>query len=900
MRFFKIFILTFAFLAIALTITYRARVLVINHFITAQLSSIKANITCLDISLASNMNIIIDKLCLHTPKADIETTDTVIQWQNFPHLNITNIDIDKVNIKGLTPLFTTTNHIAQTNSPQSIKRLLLTTLQPYTEQISQFKLPVKINIAEIFYLPFSVTNKDKTLNKTAKSSRVAPYIATLSTMDNTLYFSLRNSEKIEFIKAKLSKNKSDFSIALSSKLTLLKNFITIHQLPITPKFQSILNTHKISGHFNSTIEYHAGYLDLQNTFTEIKIDSDSEIDSNSEFKLLGTLNFSTRLKLSSNKKTNETTTVKYSNKSNKSTDKSTVQHHDEITLTFNGKNEISLDYKQASLVKWLAINNFPTELISLTKDNPLSQLTLKLQDDSTLVLNQEKIAHKTLTKNTLSINAIEISAHSHDKIHQASFRDIVFTPPYSNNNTRKKTPYTFAINKFSIDSQLNLESVSDLAKFTTAPVSFHLIGSVNKTAKQTTLNLTKNSSIIVNNLSVYKTKNAKKPLFIKSLTSLLNGNIQLLKNNVILLNVNVHSQTSAVNIPKILQLNSFELVSEIKGKLDHIKINAIAKADGITLGNIIINGPVLSPKIQASANKLALTDLLSLNIKLPSKISLTEGTLNYSVSGQLTDLSSIENTPFIINAALHSVSGTIKEIGWQNLNWQQRFKLHLGKITSVKNNDNNLTVQLINTSAPISKLAMKLNWTFNKYFRLYNTKLTANILGGSVNLPNIQWPFQQNHSVKVQLNNIDLAKVVALNKKQGIIVTGYISGEIPVTFDGEKYSIKNGELHNTTDGLIQVVNNPAVVNLKANNSELKFAFDALENLHYHQLSSAVSLADDGYMLLETVIKGHNPDIDNDVNLNFNLSYDLPGLLKSLSITENFENRLIKDLQKNKE
>ena len=900
MRFFKVFLLTFAILAIILTITYRARVLVSNHFITAQLSSIKVNITCLDISLTSNMNIMIDKLCLHTPKADIETTDTVIQWQNFPHLNITNIDIDKVNIKGITPLFTTTNHIVQTNSQQSIKQLLLTTLQPYTEKISQFKLPVKINIAEIFYLPFSVTNKGKALNKIAKSSRVAPYIATLSTIDNTLYFSLRNSEKIEFIKAKLSKNKSDFSIALSSKLTLLKNFITIHQLPITPKFQSLLNAHKISGHFNSTIEYHAGYLDLQNTFAEIEIDSDSKIGNNSEFKLLGTLNFSTRLKLSSNKKTNDTTTVKYSNKSNKSTDKSTVQHHDEITLTFNGKNEISLDYKQASLVKWLAINNFPIELSSLIKDNPLSQLTLKLPDDSTLVLNQAKTTHKALTKNTLSINAIEISAHSHDKIHQASFRDIVFTLPYSNNNTRKKTPYIFAINKFSIDSPLKLVSVTDLAKFTTAPVSFHLIGSVNKTAKQTTLHLTNNSSITVNNLMVYKAKNAKKPFFIKSLTSRLNGNIQLLKNNAIFLNVNVHSQTSAVNIPEILQVNAFELVSEIKGKLDNIKMNAIAKADGITLGHIIINGPVLSPKILVSANKLALTDLLSLNIQLPSKISLTEGTLNYNVSGQITDLSSIENTPFMINAALHSVSGTIKEIGWQNLNWQQRFKLHLGKITSVKNNDNNLTVQLINTSAPISNLAMKLNWTFNKHFRLYNTKLTANILGGSVKLANIQWPFQQNHSFKVQLNNIDLAKVVALNKKQGVIVTGYISGEIPVTFDGEKYSIENGELHNTTDGLIQVVNNPAVVNLKANNSELKFAFDALENLHYHQLSSAVSLADDGYMLLETVIKGHNPDIDNDVNLNFKLSYDLPGLLKSLSITENFENRLIKDLQKNKE
>jgi hypothetical protein len=78
------------------------------------------------------------------------------------------------------------------------------------------------------------------------------------------------------------------------------------------------------------------------------------------------------------------------------------------------------------------------------------------------------------------------------------------------------------------------------------------------------------------------------------------------------------------------------------------------------------------------------------------------------------------------------------------------------------------------------------------------------------------------------------------------------------------------------------------------------AFEALQNLHYHQLSSAVSMADDGYMLLETVIKGRNPDIDNDVNLNLNLSYDLLGLLESMSITQRFEESIIKGLQKHKE
>jgi hypothetical protein len=335
-RFFKLFLLTFSILVIVSIIAYRARVLVINHFIKAQLNSIKANITCLDISLASNMNIMIDKLCLHTPKADIEITDTVIQWQKNPHLKLSNIDINKINIKGITPLFTPTSHIAQINNKQSIKQLLLTTLQPYIEVISQFQLPVKVNISEIFYLPFSINNKDNRLNKIAKSPRIAPYTATLSTVDNTLYFSLRNNEKIEFIKVKLSKRKTDFSIALSGELTSLKNFITIHQLPITPKFQSILNTHKISGHFNSKIEYKVGYLNLQNTFTKIEIDSNSEIGSSSEFNLLATLNFSTRLKLSSNKKTTETTTGKHTNKN-------MVQYHDEITLTFNGKNEIKLD-----------------------------------------------------------------------------------------------------------------------------------------------------------------------------------------------------------------------------------------------------------------------------------------------------------------------------------------------------------------------------------------------------------------------------------------------------------------------------------------------------------------------------------------------------------------------------
>ena len=314
----------------------------------------------------------------------------------------------------------------------------------------------------------------------------------------------------------------------------------------------------------------------------------------------------------------------------------------------------------------------------------------------------------------------------------------------------------------------------------------------------------------------------------------------------------------------------------------------------------MIAGPTLAPKVQLAAQKLQLTDLLSLNIQLPAKIDLIDGLLDYSVSGQLTNLTDIKNTPLDVSVAITSASGDVEGIWLQELNWQQNFTFLAGKITTTPTTEENLTLELIETPTPISKISISTNWTFDKSFKFSANKLKADILGGSFSVPSLQWPFEHGHSVNVQLKSIDLEQVLALDKKQGIVVTGNISGELPVTFDGEKYIIDGGELHNISNGLIQVIDNPAVAELKANNSQLQLAFDALQNLHYHQLSSAVSMADDGYMQLDTVIKGRNPDIDNDVNLNLNLSYDLLGLLESLSITQRFEESIIKGLQKNKE
>jgi len=883
-------------------IIYSARISVIKNLAKEQLSLYQIKINCLDISLASNMAIMVDKLCLQSAKADIEIVDMAVQWQYFPQFKITSVDVKRTKIVGTEHLLSSISLDPQedelrnehSNNKQSISQLLSATLHPYTMQIEQFQLPIKINVAEISYLPFTDKNKPETSKNSRVNQQKTPYTASLSAVNDSFYFSLKNTDKIEFIKAELNKSKVGFSITLSSQLDLLKTLVNAHQLPITAELQNSLNTSEISGRIDTLIEYQADSLSMQNQLTDLMLASAKGIGTSEAFKIMAALNFESQFHLTANKTANSTNSEKL-NKNNQ-----------EIALAFTGKNVVSLEYSQPHFITMLEQNHISPAILSLIADNPLAKVTLKPKDNATLTLKSQQ----------LTLSGIDISASGDKRVHRMQLDNISLdftndSPALNNADDSEKTATQKAnaltIDSFIIDSQLKL---STLAKFTTEPLSLHLEGSLQKNEKQTELNLNEKSLITAKNIvltqqqgssaAVTTTTKNKFLLKLQTFTTKLEGNLQLMADNGLSVNVKALSQASQVSIPKTLQINSFEIFSDIKGTFDDIHINATASADEVILGSITIVGPALSPNVKLAANKLQLTDLLSLNIQLPTKIELIDGLLDYSVSGQLADWNHIEKSPFSISVALTSVSGEVDGIWIQELNWQQSFTLLAGKIATLPNATENLTVGLIETPTPISKLSINTHWTFNKSFKFSANKLKADVLGGSFSIPKVVWPFEHGHSVNVQLNSIDLEQVLALDKKQGIVVTGDISGELPITFDGEKFIIENGELYNISNGLIQVMDNPTVAELKENNTQLQLAFEALQNLHYHQLSSAVSMADDGYMLLETVIKGRNPDINNDVNLNLNLSYDLLGLLESMSITQRFEERIIKGLQKNKE
>ena len=884
MRFLRIVSIAIIALFTIFIITYNARVSVINTLIKEHLSLYQVKINYLDISLSGNLTLIVNKLCLQSPKADIEITDMLVQWQMFSQFKINNINVKQAKIKGTDHLFSNTASTHKNNNhhnkKQTINQLLSTTLEPYLKQINQFELPTNINIAELYYLPFSQNAPKKDNVK-----QPFPYIASLSVIDSTLSLTLKTIEKITIIELELNKFKSegklDLSLTLSGKLASLKTFINAHNLPITAQLQNSLNKNEVSGQIDTIIEYKADTINIQAQIKNFTIASNKGNGKDKPYKLVATLDIESQLQLASNKK--------FSIGKGKTSNKI----EPEITLSFTGKNLISIENSKSHIYSLLEQSQVSSTVISIFKDNPITQLTLKPKSNATLTIHNKQ----------LNLSGIELTASGDDRVHQIAIDNVMFNFIKNDNALTKNNANKISVENFIIDSQLKL---SNIVQFTTAPITLHLEGSLIKAETQSQLNLNKNSFFTAKHIMLAKqqskpTSNTKEKVLLElqTLSTKIEGELQLKANNTLIVNLKAHSQASQIALPKILQIKSFNLISDITGNPDNIHLNATASADGVSLGKIMIDGPALSPMVQLKATKLKLTDLLSLNIQLPIDIELIDGILNYRISGQLTDIAKFDKNLFNLSVELTSVSGEIDDIWIEELNWHQNFTLLGNKISSLPSDTENLTVGLIDIPTPISMLSTNIYWSYNQELNITASNLKADILGGSFAIPTIKWPFANGRSANVQLNSIDLEKVLALDKKQGIVVTGNISGQVPITFDGKKYIIEKGELHNINNGLIQIMNNPATEALVKDNTQLQLAFDALKNLHYHQLSSSVSMEDSGYMLLETVIKGHNPDIDNDVNLNLNLSYDLLGLLESMSITQRFEDNIIKDLQKGK-
>lgn len=287
-------------------------------------------------------------------------------------------------------------------------------------------------------------------------------------------------------------------------------------------------------------------------------------------------------------------------------------------------------------------------------------------------------------------------------------------------------------------------------------------------------------------------------------------------------------------------------------------------------------------------------------LQLPAlkPLKLTSGKLNLAFTS-LLDIKTRTLETASAKLSATDVTGEFNDTPWHDLSYFDEFEFSHGVWQSVLPTQTNLTVASLTKSESFKNI----NTNFSIYYANHQPRITVtdvalNAFGGQLHANQLTWPVIAPQHVAVDVTKLDLTHLLSLQKSDGIVVEGYISGQLPMMLatnaQGKtQVSIQEGLLNNVGPALIRVKDNPAVKNLKKQQANLKLAFEALEHLQVSDLSALVNMEPNGAMELDTKIKGYNPDIDNDVNFNLNLNYDLPGLIQSLLIADQLENNLTK-------
>ncbi len=704
--------------------------------------------------------------------------------------------------------------------------------------VAQLTLPASIHISQFDYQPFNPLNQR------------SQYHGQVSASNGGILWSLTDAHKKPIFSGSLKTTGTALQGTIKTDFVKVRDFLAKHNIKAPARFDDALT---IQGQLTTEFDWQDKKFSARNQLDNLNISSKQGLFDSSPFRS-GPFTISTNQVWQ------------------------TTLDNQLFQVKIDQPHPLNINLDDNAIVELLKAQKLPEQAIILLKDNPTHGLTLLPQGTVQLDFEQKRLSVSELTLKTRN--------------------------PQSPLNL-KLSNLQLPFEKKPISAEFELTAtakISALKTITSSSVSLTTKGSLSKFGDIIKVNFQPDSQVKLGKIKLTQAAKDQPDILLSSAQSQWQGEITLDKKSV-QLNLNIDTQLHQIFANKWAKVGLSKITSHIKGTPENLNINGSLTADDITLAQFKISGDIKKPTINISAKDIQLIDLLGLSLNKSVEIELIDGAVDYALSGQLTDFKAIDQNSLDLSLTVKDLTGEIEKTWIQELNWQQKFNLSKGDITS-ETTANNFSVGLIEAGSNIT--AIKATTHISRIQQLFSLKLdnvSGQAFGGTFAVPSFNWPSEEDKPVILQLDSIDLAKLVALEKQKGIVVTGRISGLLPIYIAADAaggVTISEGEIHNITDGVIQIMDNPVVQQLKQSRTELKLAFDALQNLHYHQLTSTVTMTKDGQMLLETAIKGRNPDLDNDVNFNLNLDYDLLGLIQSARITESFEQSIYDKVQTNKE
>lgn len=917
------------------------------------------SLDCLDFSFTPDWDITIAQLCLSHPLASAKIQNLTLQWSTKPQITITAITLNDLTVSGsasVDPYL-----ISKPDSNPADTPLPTTAFHQLMAKIAHFTLPASIEVNRFSYQPYNRPQNQAQNQAHSDNQQKTHYKGHISAVDGLIKVSLRDPQAQGqgqgFFDAQLSTQPAAKAGAalkgqIMADLIPMRRFLALHG--IYPPIGDAISRASLKGQLNSHFEWQNQQFKTTSRFEGIELSSEGidisdfntgPLSMNSTIDLQASLNLH-QLQLSFG--ANDHFTVQYNEQA--------ILDAVAASLTANGEEDPPLlsllkdnpgngfnlqpqgqwlfDFAQQRLTlpglnfarngQWplrLQLNNVSATLTDKLTANAEFALGAKAKL-STLQYKTDKPAAIAMTGSITDATFSEgeftgkAAFEAHIKTTVAAIQNpSAQAADIKINSTLDQLAFgkmgLTAKGQFDGKIKTTLAAVQDV---TTDPVDIIAVGTVDKTADLLQLNFKPSSQMSLGKLKIGGETEEATEITLSAAQVGWQGLMAINDDNS---NGNkpTFDLTVAATLPQLFAKSKVKALAKIaltqvnatvQGSLNKIQINGDMQVDNLPLAHFKVTGNTTRPTIAVTAKALSLVDLLAsglaVSIHHQATIELIDGAVDYHLSGRITDFDQLNQNDLTLSLSLRDVTGKVNEFWLQELNWQQQLRFSEGDMTT-NAQQNNFSMALIEAGTEISDLSARTNIDLiQQTFRVTLDNVSGKAFGGSFAIPTAQWPFDQPPQTAKPLiltvDGIDLAKVVALEQQQGIHVTGRISGQLPVSIYQSTVTINDGELHNITDGVIQIKDNPAVAQLKQSRTELKLAFDALQNLHYHQLTSLVTMTEEGQMLLETAIKGINPDLDNEVNFNLDLDYDLLGLIESLTITDNFENKIIERTKPN--
>ena len=246
-----------------------------------------------------------------------------------------------------------------------------------------------------------------------------------------------------------------------------------------------------------------------------------------------------------------------------------------------------------------------------------------------------------------------------------------------------------------------------------------------------------------------------------------------------------------------------------------------------------------------------------------------------------------------VHAQFHDLSGFVDETAIVGVNadlqaiLQDDFALQSSAPTT-------LTVKSIDPGVAVQNIAAQIQFdTGANTFSLAG--LEASLFSGSVRSEGGIFALDKPEgTLQLHLEKINLTDILTLSAYEGVTASGLVSGTLPVSLRDGSVTIAAGALFaEFPGGNIRYSGSGEV----SGNAALDFVNKTLNNYQYDVMETGVNYLPNGDLALAVQLQGTNPDTNpgQRINLNLNISDNIPNLLRSLqagrTITEAVEQQL---------